>query len=67
MPFSTEFQLHCGSQCTYPCFPGILLTRGKAQISAWLIDYIVFKACFQQYFSYIDAASAPIHAFLEFC
>ena len=22
MPFSTVFQLHCGSQCTYPCFPG---------------------------------------------
>ena len=26
MPFSTVFQLHCGSQCTYSCFPGVLLT-----------------------------------------
>ena len=25
MPFSTVFQLYCGSQCTYPCFPGVLL------------------------------------------
>ena len=26
MQFSTVFQLYCGSQCTYPCFPGVLLT-----------------------------------------
>ena len=26
MPFSTVFQLYCSSQCTYPCFPGVLLT-----------------------------------------
>ena len=25
-PFSTVFQLHRSSQCTYQCFPGILLT-----------------------------------------
>ena len=25
MPLSTVFQLHCGGQCTYPCFPGVLL------------------------------------------
>ena len=25
MPFSTVFQLYCGSQCTYPSFPGVLL------------------------------------------
>ena len=25
-PFSTVFQLHHSGQCTYPCFPGILLT-----------------------------------------
>ena len=27
MPFSTVFQLCHGGQCTYPCFPGVLLTR----------------------------------------
>ena len=26
MQFSTVFQLYCGSQCAYPCFPGVLLT-----------------------------------------
>ena len=26
MPFSTVFQLYLGGQCTYPCFPGVLLT-----------------------------------------
>ena len=26
MPFSTVFQLYCGGQCTYPCFPGVVLT-----------------------------------------
>ena len=26
LPFSTVFQLYRGGQCTYPCFPGILLT-----------------------------------------
>ena len=26
MPFSTVFQLYRGRQCTYPCFPGVLLT-----------------------------------------
>ena len=26
MPFSISFQLYCSSQCTYPCFPGILFT-----------------------------------------
>ena len=30
------------------------------------IDCIVFNAVFQHYFCYIAAASAPIHAFLEF-
>ena len=25
-PFSTVFQLYRGGQCTYPCFPGVLLT-----------------------------------------
>ena len=24
--FSTEFQLYRSGQCTYPCFPGVLLT-----------------------------------------
>ena len=24
--FSTLFHLYCGSQCIYPCFPGVLLT-----------------------------------------
>ena len=27
MVFSTVFQFHCGSQCTYQCFPGALLTN----------------------------------------
>ena len=26
-PFSTVFQLYRGSQCTYPCFPGVHLYR----------------------------------------
>ena len=26
MPFSTIFQLYHGGQCTYPCFPRVLLT-----------------------------------------
>ena len=26
MLFSTVFHLYRGSQCTYPCFPGVLLT-----------------------------------------
>ena len=26
MPFSTVFGLYCGGQCTFPCFPGVLLT-----------------------------------------
>ena len=26
-PFSTVLQLYCGGQCTYPCFPGVLLTN----------------------------------------
>ena len=26
MPFSTVVQLYHGGQCTYPCFPGVLLT-----------------------------------------
>ena len=26
MPFLTIFQLYRGGQCTYPCFPGVLLT-----------------------------------------
>ena len=26
-PFSTVLQLYCSGQCTYPCFPGVLLTN----------------------------------------
>ena len=26
MPFSTVFQLYRSGQCTFPCFPGVLLT-----------------------------------------
>ena len=26
MPFSTVFQLYLSGQCTYPCFPGVILT-----------------------------------------
>ena len=25
-PFSTVFQLYLSGRCTYPCFPGVLLT-----------------------------------------
>ena len=28
-PFSTVFQLYCGSQCTYPCFTGVLFTSAQ--------------------------------------
>ena len=31
-PFSTVFQLDRGSHCTYPCFPGILLTSSPHNI-----------------------------------
>ena len=31
-PFSTVFQLHRGSQCTCPCFPGFLLTSTQHNI-----------------------------------
>ena len=31
-PFSTVFQLCCGGQCTYPCFPGVLLTSAPHNI-----------------------------------
>ena len=31
-PFSTVFQLYCCSQCTYPCFPGVLLTSSPHNI-----------------------------------
>ena len=32
MPFSTVFQFYCGSQCTYPCFPGVPLTSNSHNI-----------------------------------
>ena len=31
-PFSTVFQLYCSGQCTYLCFPGILLTSKQHNI-----------------------------------
>ena len=31
-PFSTVFQLYFGGQCTYPCFPGVLLTSASHDI-----------------------------------
>ena len=41
-PFSTLFQLCRGSQCTYPCFPGVLLTSTPHNIfsSHWLLSHI---------------------------
>ena len=27
MPFSAVFHLYCGGQCTYSCFPRVLLTN----------------------------------------
>ena len=40
--FSTAFQLYHSGQCTYPCFPGILLTSTPHNIlpSHWLLSYI---------------------------
>ena len=32
MSFSTIFQLYRGGQCTYPCFPGVLLTSAPHDI-----------------------------------
>ena len=42
MQFLTVFQLCCGSQCTYPCFPGALLTSTPHNIlpSHWLLSHI---------------------------
>ena len=34
-------------------------------VSQSMVDWFIVQ-CFQQYFSYIAAASAPSHAFLEF-
>ena len=31
-PFSTVFELYCGDQCTYPCFPRVLLTSTQHNI-----------------------------------
>ena len=31
-PFSTVFQIYRGGQCTYPCFPGVLLTSNPHHI-----------------------------------
>ena len=41
-PFSTIFQLFRGGQCTYPCFPGVLLTSIPHNIfpSHWLLSRI---------------------------
>ena len=40
MPFSTVFQLYHSGQCTYPCFPGILLTRTPHNIprEEWILS-----------------------------
>ena len=32
-PFSTVFKLHRGRQCTYPCFPGVLLNSTSHNLS----------------------------------
>ena len=39
-PFSTVFQLYSGGQCTYPCFPGVLLTITIFFPSHWLLSHI---------------------------
>ena len=39
-PFSTVFQLYLGDQCTYPCFPGFLLTSTIFFPSHWLLSHI---------------------------
>ena len=43
MPFSTVFQLHCGGQCTYPLFPGVLFTGISTLFfpSHWLLSHII--------------------------
>ena len=37
-PFSTVFQLYRGGQCTYPCFPGVLLTSTPHNIPSKATD-----------------------------
>ena len=40
--FSTKFQLYCGGQCTYLCFPTVLLTVIRTLFfpGHWLISHI---------------------------
>ena len=40
MPFSKVFQLHHSGQCTYPCFPWVLLTSTIFFPSHWLLSHI---------------------------
>ena len=40
MPFSTVFQLYHGCQCTYPCFPGVLLTSTPHAGAIVQLDYV---------------------------
>ena len=38
MPFSTVFQLYHSGQCTYPCFPGVLLTSTPHDILSNIVE-----------------------------
>ena len=40
MPFSTVLQLYRSGQCTYPCFPGVLLTSTQHNTVSKLLSHI---------------------------
>ena len=42
MPLSTVYRLYRGGQCTYPCFPGVLLTSAQHNIFSkrWLLSHM---------------------------
>ena len=44
-PFSTVFQLYRDSQCTYPCFPGVLLTNTPHNILSKPLDAFPHDHC----------------------
>ena len=43
--FSTVFQLYRGSQCTYPCFPGVLLTSTLHNILSKPLGAFPYNHC----------------------
>ena len=45
MPFSTVYKLYCDDQCTYPCFPGVLLTSTPHNIFSKPLAAFPHKRC----------------------